>query len=190
MVLSGVRTSAAMSRLGSWGRSIQTSLVQTRRLETDDDTPAFVLGTALSCGGRHECARRVAQEERATAMRCLSKLRWHCSASVHADEQSSVIVSPRATGAAKPAIVSRCAHLRDVATPELRPFDRRAVLAVVVGVQLSGRTELREPGVPGLGILPHAARSVPANKQPVAVMVLDGIVPALRLDSCFDVGHG
>src|SRR5580704_3182589 len=72
MVLSGVRTSAAMSRLGSWGRSIQTSLVQTRRLETDDDTPAFVLGTALSCGGRHECARRVAQEERATAMRCLS----------------------------------------------------------------------------------------------------------------------
>ena len=70
-------------------------------------------------------------------------------------------------------------HLSDIATPELGPADRRAVLAVVGGVQLPARTELRQPLVPGLGVLAYATRSVAADEEAVAVVGVDGVVPTL-----------
>src|SRR5580700_1912618 len=70
-------------------------------------------------------------------------------------------------------------YLGKVAAAEFRPRNGRTVLAVVVGVQLAARSKLRQPSIPCLGILPHAARSVPTHENAIAVLAFGRIVPAL-----------
>jgi hypothetical protein len=71
-------------------------------------------------------------------------------------------------------------HLRAIAHDVRIPRDRLAVLAVVVGVELGARRERVAPRIPGLALLLHAAGSVPADEEAVAVLDLDRIVPAFR----------
>src|SRR5262249_21147431 len=62
------------------------------------------------------------------------------------------------------------------------PGERRAVLAVEVGVQLPAGPQVRAPGVPRLVLLGQRPRPVATHQQPEAVGRLTRVVPPLRLD--------
>src|SRR5262249_29808273 len=74
-------------------------------------------------------------------------------------------------------------HLVEIATPILVPGDPFfPALAVEVGVQSLARAQLLEPAVPVLVLLRQRPRTVAADQHAQAVVRLDGIVPAPRLD--------
>ena len=56
------------------------------------------------------------------------------------------------------------------------------MLAIEVCVQLPAGAEVAAPGSPGLVGLTHAARPIPANEQPITVVGIRGVVPALGLN--------